>query len=125
MLEELVPGSTSTYRPFNVDFLPEQPEKVYNAQLYWEKFGFTARVAVNFIDEFVRTAGGLTSFSINNKATRWDASVSYRINRHLSIYIEGRNLTDEIASWYATTPSRPEDYAFSGAVYSGGIKFRF
>ena len=28
-----------------VDFLPEQPEKVYNAQLYWEKFGFTARIA--------------------------------------------------------------------------------
>ena len=125
VLEELVPGSTSTYRPLNVDFLPEQPEKVYNAQLYWEKFGFTARVAVNFIDEFVRTAGGLTSFSINNKATRWDASVSYRVNKRFSIYVEGRNLTDEVTSWYATTPGRPEDYNFTGAIYTGGIKFRF
>ena len=124
-LEELVPGSTANYRPFKVGFLPEQPEKVYNAQLYWEKFGFTARVAANFIDEFVRTAGGLTSFSINNKATRYDASVSYRVNKRFSIYVEGRNLTDEVSSWYATTPGRPEDYTFTGAIYTGGIKFRF
>lgn len=125
VLEELVPGSTSNYRPLNVGFLPEQPETVYNAQLWWEKAGFTARVAVNYIDEFVRTAGGLTSFSINNKATRVDASVSYRINSHLTLYAEGRNLTDEVTSWYATTPSRPEDYTFTGAIYTAGIKFRF
>jgi TonB-dependent receptor len=125
VLEELVPGSTSTYRPLNVGFLPEQPEKVYNAQLWWEKFGLTARLAVNHIDEFVRTAGGLTSFSINDTATRWDASLSYRVNKRFTVYVEGRNLTEEVTSWYATTPSRPEDYSFAGAVYTGGIKFRF
>ncbi len=125
VLEELVPGSTSTYRPLNVNFLPEQPEKVYNAQLWWEKFGFTARVAVNHIDEFVRTAGGLTSFSINNQATRWDASLSYRVNKRFTVYVEGRNLTEEVTSWYATTPGRPEDYSFAGAIYTGGLKFRF
>ncbi len=125
VLEELVPGTTGTYRPFTVGFLPEQPEKVYNAQLYWEKFGFTARIAMNYIDEFVRTSGGLTSFSINNKATRWDASVSYRVNKRFSIYAEGRNLTNEVSSWYATTPNRPEDYTYTGAIFTGGIKFRF
>lgn len=125
VLEELVPGPTGTYRPFTVGFLPEQPEKVYNAQLYWEKFGFTARVAVNVIDEFVRTSGGLTAFSINNRATRVDASVSYRVNQRWSIYLEGRNLTHEVSSWYATTPNRPEDYTFTGAIFTGGVKFRF
>jgi len=108
-----------------VNFLPEQPEKVYNAQLWWERFGITARVAVNFIDEFVRTSGGLTSFSVNNTATRWDASLSYRVNKRFSIYVEGRNLTEEVTSWYATTPNRPEDYSFTGAIYTAGIKFRF
>jgi hypothetical protein len=80
---------------------------------------------MNYIDEFVRTAGGLTAFSVNNKATRWDASVSYRVNRRLTLYVEGRNLSEEVTSWYATTPNRPEDYSFSGAIYTGGIKFRF
>ncbi|MDO8542213.1 MAG: TonB-dependent receptor [Opitutaceae bacterium] len=125
VLEELVPGSTNTYRPLNVGFLPEQPEKVYNAQLWWEKYGITARVAVNYIDEFVRTSGGRTSYSINDKATRWDASLSYRVSKNFTVYVEGRNLTEEVTSWYATTPNRPEDYEFTGAVYTGGIKFRF
>jgi TonB-dependent receptor len=124
VLEELVPGTTN-YRPFKVNFLPEQPEKVYNAQLWWEKYGFTARVAVNYVDEFVRTSGGRTSFSVNNEATRWDASVSYRINKHLTVYVEGKNLTNEISSWYASTPTRPEDYTFTGATFNGGVKFRF
>jgi TonB-dependent receptor len=124
-LQELVPGSTSTYRTFHVDFLPEQPKKVYNAQVWWEKYGFTGRVAVNYVDTFVRTSGGLTSFSVNNSATRVDASVSYRINRNLTLYVEGKNLTREIDSWYATSPNRPEDYTFNGMTFNGGVKFRF
>ncbi len=125
VLEELVPGTTNTYRPLNVDFLPEQPETVYNAQVWWEKYGITARVAVNYVDEFVRTSGGLTSFSVNDKATRWDASLSYRLTKNFIVFIEGRNLTEEVSSWYATTPSHPEDYTFTGRTFSGGIKFRF
>jgi len=125
VLEELQPGTTSTFRPLHVDFLPEQPEKVFNAQIWWEKYGFSARVAANHVSEFVRTSGGRTSFSINNAATRWDASLAYRVNRNFTVYVEGRNLTEEATRWYATTPDRPEDYSFVGATFSGGVKFRF
>jgi len=124
-LEELLPGSTSTYRPFQVDFLPEQPKRVFNFQVWWEKYGFTARVAVNHVDTFVRTSGGRTSFSVNDTATRVDASVAYRLNRNLTLYVEGKNLTKEISSFYASVPTRPEDYTFTGATFNGGIKFRF
>ena len=123
-LEELVPG-TSTYRPFHVDFLPEQPKKVYNLQVWWEKYGFTARVAMNYVDTFVRTSGGRTAFSVNDKATRWDASLAYRLSRNFTIYVEGKNLTEEVSSFYASVPTRPEDYTFTGATFNGGVKFRF
>lgn len=73
----------------------------------------------------MRTSGGLTAFSVNDKATRVDASLSYRINKQFTLYVEGRNLTNEVTSWYATTKSRPEDYTYTGAVYTGGVKFRF
>ncbi|MBI5688953.1 MAG: TonB-dependent receptor [Verrucomicrobia bacterium] len=125
VLDELVPGTTASYRALSVGFLPEQPKKVFNAQLWWEKFGFTARVAVNYIDEFVRTSGGLTAFSVNDEATRVDASLSYRLSKHFTLYLEGRNLTSEVTSWYATTKNRPEDYTYTGAIYTGGVKFRF
>src|SRR5688572_8386558 len=124
VLEELVPG-TNNYRPFTVDFLPEQPETVYNAQVWWEKYGFTARVAVSYVDEFVRTSGGLTTFSVNYDSTRIDASISYRLSRSLTLYVEGKNLGEEISGWYASTASRPEEYSFSGRTFNGGIKFRF
>lgn len=123
--DELVPGTMADYRKFTVDFLPERPKRVYNVQLWWEKYGESARVAVNRIGEFVRTSGGLTSFLTSVAATRVDCSLSYRINRRFTIYVEGRNLTDEVTSWFATTKSRPEEYFLTGAVCSGGVQFRF
>ncbi len=83
-LDELVPGTMASYRKFTVDFLPEQPKRVYNAQVWWEKYGVSARVAFNYIGEFVRTSGGLTSFSMNDAATRVDCSLSYRLNRRFT-----------------------------------------
>jgi TonB-dependent receptor len=91
------------------DFVPSQPKRVYNAQVYWEKYGFTARVAVNYIDEFVREVGGLAGAVTNNDATRWDAQVSYRINKNFTVFVEGKNLGEETKRWYNNTPNRPEE----------------
>lgn len=107
------------------DFLPSQPERIYNAQLWWERYGFTARVAVNYTSSFVRDSGGLTGSSINPSAERWDASLSYRINERFTVYAEGKNLTEEVKAWYAGTPNRPEEWDFTGRIFTGGIRFRF
>lgn len=107
------------------DYLPSQPERIYNAQLWWERYGFTARVALNYTSDFVRDSGGLTGSTINTPAKRWDASVSYRINERFTVYVEGKNLTEEVKSWYAGTENRPEEWEFIGRTFSGGVKFRF
>jgi TonB-dependent receptor len=107
------------------DFVPSQPKRVYNAQVYWEKYGFTARVAVNYIDEFVREVGGLAGAVTNNDATRWDAQVSYRINRNLTVFVDGKNLTRETKRWYDNTPNRPEELEYSGWNGAAGVRFRF
>ena len=107
------------------DFVPSQPETVYNLQVYWEKFGFTARVGINYIDEFVREWGGLAGAVTTNDATRVDAQVSYRLNKHLSLYVEGKNLTEEKKRWYNNTPSRPEELEYRGWDGIAGVRFRF
>ena len=107
------------------DFVPQQPKRVYNAQVYWEKYGFTARVAVNYIDEFVREVGGLAGQVTNNDATRWDAQLSYRINKNFTVYLEGKNLTEEMKRWYDNTPNRPEELEYSGWNGTAGVRFRF
>jgi len=107
------------------NFVPNQPKRVYNAQVYWEKYGFTARVAVNFIDEYVREVGGLAGAVTNNDATRWDAQVSYRVNRNFTVFVEGKNLGEETKRWYNNTPNRPEELEYSGWNGSAGVRFRF
>ena len=49
VLEELVPGTTNTYRPYNVNFLPEQPDlnwenptvrkEIYDIMKFWADKG--------------------------------------------------------------------------------------
>lgn len=107
------------------DFVPQQPKRVYNAQVYWEKYGFTARVAVNYTDEFVREVGGLAGAVTNNDATRWDAQVSYRITRNFTVFVDGKNITREMKRWYDTTPNRPEELEYSGWNGAAGVRFRF
>jgi TonB-dependent receptor len=125
----------STFPTYNVttgasgtrteDFIPLQPKRVYNAQVYWEKYGFTARVAMNYIDEYVREVGGLAGAVTNNDATRWDAQLSYRINRNFTVFAEGKNLGEELKRWYNTTPNRPEELEYSGWNAAAGVRFRF
>ena len=107
------------------NFVPSQPKRVYNAQLYWEKYGFTARVAVNYIGEFVREVGGLAGQVTNNTATRWDAQVSYRVNKHFTVFVEGKNLSQEKKRWYDNTPNRPVELEYSGWNGAAGVRFRF
>ena len=107
------------------DFVPAQPKRVYNAQLYWEKYGFTARVAVNYIDEFIREVGGLNGSVHNNDATRWDAQVSYRLTKNFTLFVDGKNLTRETKRWYDNNPRRPEEMEYSGWNGAAGVRFRY
>jgi TonB-dependent receptor len=107
------------------DFIPLQPKRVYNAQLYWEKYGFTARVAMNYTDEYVRDVGGVGGSVTNNDATRWDAQLSYRINRNFTVFVEGKNIGNETKRWYNGTPNRPEDLDYIGWDGAAGVRFRF
>lgn len=118
----VVTGATGTRTE---NFIPLQPKRVYNAQLYWEKYGFSARVAMNYIDEYVREVGGLAGAVTNNDATRVDAQVSYRINQNFTVFVEGKNLTEEVKAWYNTTPNRPEELEYSGWNGTAGVRFRF
>lgn len=119
--------SPSTLKPYQKteDFVPNQAKRVYNAQLYWEKYGFSARVAVNFTDEYVRDVGGIDANVVNDPATRWDAAANYRVTKHFTVYLEGKNLTNEVKTWYNGRPARPEEFEHVGRSWIAGVKWRF
>jgi TonB-dependent receptor len=68
-----------------------------NATFIYEKYGFSARLAWNWRDEFLNQAsrGGFTNPTFVNAFKEWDLNVSYDVNDSLSLSFEGINLTGE------------------------------
>ena len=71
-------------------------ENAYNFTLFYEKFGYSARLAYNWRDEFLRVAegvGGTPEFG--NAFGQLDASFSYDISDNLTVSFDAKNLNDE------------------------------
>ena len=64
-------------------------------------------------------------FAAAASATRWDAAVNYKLTKHLTLYLEGKNLTNEVKTWYNGRPARPEEFEHVGRSWLSGVKWRF
>jgi TonB-dependent receptor len=92
------------------DGLSGQPEHIINAQLYWEKWGISTRVAYNYVSEYDREVFSPDRDQIRADYTQIDVSVQYRIpsewigGRDMRIFFEGRNLNKEREQEYDQNP---------------------
>jgi TonB-dependent receptor len=79
----------------NLPFM-KQSDKLYNLALFYEKYGFTARVAYTYTGAFVKAYGSdINSDQYQSPRKIWDAKISYRINKHLSIFGDVINFGEE------------------------------
>lgn len=110
-----------------LDRLPDQVATVSNVQLFYERFPFNVRLAVNFNGDYIRTVGA------NQLNDEWfddirtvDASVSYTFRKGLQLYLDGKNLTDEVTRriFFGRT-DRPSEHEKPGWSVVGGMKFEF
>ena len=119
--EAIIPGRGT------LDRLPEQADKVYNLQLFYERYPFSARLAYNSNGKYIRTVGAT---ALNDE---WfddihtlDASVSYTLRKGWNLYVEGKNITDEVTRRiYMGRSDRPTEHEFPGWSIVGGLKFEF
>jgi TonB-dependent receptor len=80
-------------RPGESAQLPSTSQDNYNAELYWEYDRFAVRGALSYVGRsllFVGNTAALDQFTESRLAA--DASASYAIDKHFSIYVAGRNL---------------------------------
>lgn len=80
-----------------------------NAALWFEKYGLQARVAWNYRSARVEQTNfaGVTGLTLMQAPTNYvDASVSYDINKRLTIYAQGSNLTGEHEKYYLSFPDQ-------------------
>jgi TonB-dependent receptor len=126
-----VRGSINNVESTNIP-LPGLSQDVWNATLYYEKYGFGARIATRYRSEYI---GEVTNFA-NDRALRYvdsdmitDAQVSYQFGpgalSGLQVLFQVNNLTNEPYVAYVQDKARVLDYQDYGTQYLLGVNYRF
>jgi TonB-dependent receptor len=99
---------------------------------FYENYGFHARIALNWRDEYLDAFGqrqNTSSFGAEptfvNASTLVDFSTSYDFNEHLSVFFEGLNLTGETYSTHGRFDEQILDVIDTGSRYTVGVRGRF
>jgi TonB-dependent receptor len=111
--------------------LPGLSETVWNATVYFEKAGFSARVATRARSKYI---GEVTNFA-NDRALKYvkgdmitDAQLGYAFGGGaldgLSILFQVNNLTNEPYIAYAVTETRQQDFQEYGRQFLLGVNYR-
>ncbi|MBM0107195.1 TonB-dependent receptor [Steroidobacter sp. S1-65] len=111
--------------------LPGLSKTVWNATVYYENAGFSARVATRSRSEYI---GEVTNFA-NDRAFKYvqgdqitDAQLGYEFGagalQGLSILLQVNNLTNEPYIAYSVVESRQQDFQQYGRQYLLGINYR-
>ncbi len=103
--------------------------KSFNATLYYEVEGFSARVSGSFRDQYLTQISPGNNNDIRGKASTFnlDASVSYDVTDQVSVTFEAINLTDQFDERWVGTSSRQnlEEYVHYGRQFFLGAKYKY
>ena len=140
----LVDSNIKPWGPTGPDApLPNLSERSGNITLYWERYGFAARVTAHYQSatrEYIQNLGAPTPSNFGTPNDGYsteipfhtiDAQVSYDFPRSsmlkgLSVYLDGRNLNDAALVQYNNGDSRQlGNWQKYGAAYSLGVAYKF
>lgn len=103
-----------------------------NFVAFFEKWGFHARVALNWRDSYLdhfgqqqNTGAFGTEPTFVDSATELDFSTSYDFTNNLSVFFEGLNLTDETFSTHGRYKEQVLDAIDTGPRLTVGARYKF
>lgn len=95
----------------------------------YENYGFTARIAYNWRDEFLTSQGNDTgpNPSYVEAYSQVDFNIGYDIEAvpGLSVFVEGLNITNESTRIHGRATEQVLNYTQTGARYSLGARYTF
>ena len=94
-----------------------------NAVVFFDKYGFQARGAYNWRDEFL-VAGGINPSYVEAYG-QFDASASYAITPQITVFAEGINITGEGRRGHRRSDRNVTFVTTGNARYSAGLRFTF
>jgi iron complex outermembrane receptor protein len=97
-----------------------------NAKLFYENHGIGAQVSYSYQSRFTYAqSGNLGYLPVKEEAYHeMSASLSYDLNEHLSVYVQGSNLLDSATKRFNTYSNVPNFYESSGRSYFFGVRAR-
>lgn len=100
---------------------PGASENAFNIVGYYERGGFSGRLAYNYRDEFLivpaQTNGGTANAEFGDAQGRVDLALRYRFDNGLRVSFDALNLTEEQNYKYYDTTQRLEDLEVEGRIY--------
>jgi TonB-dependent receptor len=99
-----------------------------NAVLIYEKYGFAARLAWNWRDEYLLAAnqnGNNRNPYFVEEYQQFDLSVSYAFDENLSVTLEAINLTGEDIRWSARSHNQMVRLVEQSPRYMMGLRYEF
>lgn len=107
----------------------QQPSKIANVSLWYQKGRFQGRVAMRYQDEsFDEVDNPANSFYDRYDAPReqWDAQASYRLNDNWSVYFNVNNFTDQRdIRWFGNNASHPNTIEQFGSTWRFGVRWNY
>lgn len=107
--------------------ITKQAPHVFNAALYYEQYGISVRLAVNYKGSYVDAIQGE-----NYEHDRWydknvslDASLAYRFNQYIRIFAEAQNLLNAPLRYYHGNSDRPEQVEYYSWKGMAGLTLTF
>ena len=107
--------------------LPNQSDRVASAQLSYEKYGFSARLAYTYRSAMLDEAheddpeGDVYFDSLK----QWDLRLAYEMTPRWTVFFEGSNLNDAAMRTYIGRRHRMGEVEIYGWSARGGVQFKF
>ncbi len=106
--------------------LPGTSADTWNLALFYEAYGFQARLSAEYISHSLFGLGGDRSLdTIQDNRQLLDFSSSYKINRNWAVYFNAKNLNNAPLRYYEGTSNRPIQREFYDATYEAGLRANF
>jgi TonB-dependent receptor len=106
--------------------LPKQSDMLVSAQIYYEKYGFSARVAYTYRSAYIEELGASAAEDLYfDENQTLGVKAAYKITKQLEVFAEGNNLNDETDYYYYGNRSRFAEAETYGRSWRVGLSFTY
>ncbi|RFP18702.1 MULTISPECIES: TonB-dependent receptor [unclassified Duganella] len=115
---EIRPGETST--------LPSTSRNTVNAAVFYEAGPWNLRLGMYALSRNLWAIGGSAALDVySERRTSYDFGGSYALNKHVSLYLNAKNLSDTPLKFAEGTSQRTIQREYYGATYQAGVNLTY